>query len=116
MWLRYCRLPATMDGEVGYGLRVSDLDAGFAIYEGRPMTDEDFMDKMGREINNNYGIDVVMHGTHMYGFQTHVSGVAQDKLHDTVYLFGQNGYIGEGSMWKVYNDHFHMRFFPPGVQ
>jgi len=100
--IRLCHVDST--GETN--LFVSDADAAFAIKNGKPITEPQFLEELARSINENYvGEDypIVMHGTHIEGI---VKGIRPtydpEYLNAQVYIFGKQGFVESGNILEMY--------------
>lgn len=115
--LRFCEVPQA-DGSKTWGYYVSDLDPAWAVTgKGKRINDNKLLEEGGiyEAINENYGIaDVIQHGAHINALLDGVNGkpigtndydaffrYVTDPT-DPVYIFGINGYIGEGLLGKTY--------------
>ena len=85
--LRKVTLP---NGEVE--VVVSDLDISYATRSGNILYDSEIHELIGT-INGNYSREIVMHGSHLYGWAYDIPGAIEAKLYETAYLYGSEGFI-----------------------
>ena len=91
------RFVVTKEGKLA--LVVSDLDAAWAVRDGRLLADQQFTSKLQDAINNAYGsvYDIINHGPHVNGVMEDL-GVPIKNLGNTEYVFNAQGYLGSGPM------------------